>query len=236
MKLSEISAIEFGFDLPGATNIASMHKCHQIHSDLIVNADGAERSALQSTKADGLVTTESRAIAVQTADCLPVLFADARGRAVAAVHAGWRGLCAGILVRASESLGSLGVRPEELCVAIGPAIGACCFEVSADVREEFDARWGQLWKNESGAPWKTSQPAASAPSRGQAPAGKNNIWLDLKHIARLQLLAAGLKAENIEDTAVCTYCAPGGWASHRRGTHEKTKAARQWSWIRIKKS
>jgi YfiH family protein len=77
-------------------------------------------------------------VAVKTADCVPLLLVDPRHRAVAAVHAGWRGTVAGIAQRAVAALGTqFGVRAGDLHAAIGPAIGKCCYEVGAEVAAQF---------------------------------------------------------------------------------------------------
>ena len=77
-------------------------------------------------------------IGIRTADCVPILIADPNNRAVAAVHAGWRGAAAGIAAGTVERLvQEFGSNPGELLVAIGPAIGPCCFEVGPEVAEQF---------------------------------------------------------------------------------------------------
>jgi YfiH family protein len=77
-------------------------------------------------------------VAVKTADCVPILLADERTRAVAAVHAGWRGTEAGIVSGAVRMMAErFGTRPGDVHAAIGPAIGACCYEVGAEVMERF---------------------------------------------------------------------------------------------------
>ena len=70
---------------------------------------------------------------MRTADCVPLLLADRAARAVAAVHAGWRGVAAGVVGRAVEALTAVGVEPHGLVAAIGPAIGVCCYRVGAEV-------------------------------------------------------------------------------------------------------
>jgi YfiH family protein len=106
----------------------------QVHSDVVVNAD----SWPQPPRADACVTTSRGQIcAVLTADCLPVLLCDRDGTRVAAAHAGWRGLAAGIL---DNTVRALGVPGEELLAWMGPAISQPAFEVGDDVRSAFLAR------------------------------------------------------------------------------------------------
>jgi YfiH family protein len=108
----------------------------QIHSGRIVVANG-RRGCLDH--ADALVSSEpGNLIGIRTADCAPILIADPHNRAVAAIHAGWRGAAAGIAAGAVERLvQEFGSKPGELLVAIGPAIGPCCFEVGPEVAELF---------------------------------------------------------------------------------------------------
>jgi YfiH family protein len=91
---------------------------------------------------DALVTVQPGVeVSVRTADCYPILIADRRNRAVAAVHAGWRGTAAGIVRNALRTLHSeFGSTPEDLTVAIGPGIGVCCYEVGEEVAVKFGHR------------------------------------------------------------------------------------------------
>jgi YfiH family protein len=85
-----------------------------------------------------LENTPGAVVAIQTADCLPILLVDERQRAVAAVHAGWRGTVAGIAQRAVEAMrGQFGSKPMDLHAAIGPGIGPCCYEVGPEVAAQF---------------------------------------------------------------------------------------------------
>lgn len=94
--------------------------------------------------ADGLVTaTPGLPLLVTVADCMPVFLAATEGRAVGLVHAGWRGLVDGVVPAAVTRLREdLGVPPEDLAVAVGPCIGPCCFEVSAELGERFRREFG----------------------------------------------------------------------------------------------
>jgi hypothetical protein len=108
----------------------------QIHSAECVAAAG--RSGVLGTGDALLEHTPGAVVAVKTADCVPLLLVDPRHRAVAAVHAGWRGTVAGIAQRAVAALGTqFGVRAGDLHAAIGPAIGKCCYEVGAEVAAQF---------------------------------------------------------------------------------------------------
>jgi YfiH family protein len=108
----------------------------QVHSATCVFAEG--RPGILG-EADALLEDRPGAVvAVKTADCMPVLLADQKNRAVAAVHAGWRGTAAHILQRAVEAMGArFGTAPADLHAAIGPGIGACCYEVGPEVAAQF---------------------------------------------------------------------------------------------------
>ena len=109
----------------------------QVHGTRVVAIDAANRQAalVQPPEADAAVTrTTGLAIAVRAADCLPVLFADRAGSVVAAAHAGWRGLAAGVL---EATVRAMHVAPRDLVAWIGPAIGPRLFEVCRDVYDAF---------------------------------------------------------------------------------------------------
>jgi len=109
----------------------------QVHSGRCVRADGAWSG--DRPEADAVCTNRSRVlVGVRTADCLPILLVDPRRRAVAAVHAGWRGASARVLPSAIESMTSeYGCKPGDIEAAIGPGIGPCCFEVGEEVAGQF---------------------------------------------------------------------------------------------------
>lgn len=161
----------------------------QVHGTVVVDA----ATAPPGVAADGAVAFRPGLVcAVMTADCLPILLCDRAGSAVAAIHAGWRGLAAGVIEAGVAALG----RPGKECLAwIGPAIGAAHFEVGEDVRQAFAAR-------------DAGTQAAFAP----APGGK---WLaDLECLARRRLAAAGIQA--VYGGGQCTAAQPERFFSHRR--------------------
>src|SRR5690606_23695454 len=112
----------------------------QVHGDRVLWVKDGVRPGAE--EADALATDEARLVAVRTADCVPVLLADPRTGRVAAVHAGWRGTVARVVERAVESLVRAGSRQEDLLAAIGPAIRACCYEVSPKLAARFEAAFG----------------------------------------------------------------------------------------------
>jgi YfiH family protein len=132
--------------------------------------------------------------AVQTADCVPILIADTQGRAVAAVHAGWRGTAAHIASRVIEKFNTtFGIPAGELVAAIGPHNSVCCYEVGADVFEAFDDR-------------EVFEPAAGS--------GKWRLNLGLAN--RRQLVQAGIPETQIASSTLCTQCRPDLFFSYRR--------------------
>jgi len=123
-------------DIPAM--FANLATLRQTHSSDCVAACG--RTGVLG-EADALLErTPGAVVAVRTADCIPILLADPRTRAVAAVHAGWRGTVAEIARRAVEAMArEFGTRPEDLHAAIGPGIGKCCYEVGPEVAAQFGA-------------------------------------------------------------------------------------------------
>lgn len=131
-------------------------------------------------------------LTILTADCVPILLYDPVRKAVGAAHAGWRGTDLEILPKTIRAMQEeYGSRPEELLVGIGPAIGACCYEVGLEVAERF-----------------VKYPHAVA-SCGE------KFRLDLKEINRLQALKAGVKEMNIEHSPICTSCEREEFFSYR---------------------
>ncbi len=138
-------------------------------------------------ESDALVTDEpGRGLMVLGADCLPVLLWRRDTPRVAAAHAGWRGLVAGVVERAVDALGA----PGETGAAVGPGIGPCCYPVSAEVRERFAARFGD------------------GVVRGEA--------VDLAAAAARALASAGVPPAAITVVAACTSCDAHDFYSHRR--------------------
>jgi polyphenol oxidase len=119
-------------DWPPKDHLAS---AKQIHSDRVLVAG----SPGPQGEGDALITNLSGiGLTIRTADCLPILIADTRNRAVAAIHAGWRGVACEIAPKAvARMTQEFGSRSEDLVVAIGPGIGVCCFEVGPEVAVKF---------------------------------------------------------------------------------------------------
>ncbi len=160
----------------------------QIHSADVRSVADADDALTEPQAADALTANVARImLAIQTADCMPILIADERTRAFAAVHAGWRGTLAGIVARTVERMQQqYGSRAEDLHAAFGPAICAEVFEVGAEVLEAFRRRYDY---------------AEELFSKLQ-PNGKGHVNLNLANTR--QLIDAGVRPNRIYDSGLCT--------------------------------
>jgi YfiH family protein len=134
--LARLAWLDHGFGTRHAAVPEPLATLHQVHSAVCVDACGR---AGRVGEGDALLSdTPGLLVGVRTADCVPILLADETHRAVAAVHAGWRGTVQRIAAHAVEALRArFGTAPAELHAAIGPGIGPCCFEVGPEVAAEF---------------------------------------------------------------------------------------------------
>lgn len=158
------------------------------------------------------------AIAVQTADCVPLLIADTRSGAVCAAHAGWRGMAARVpQVAVAALVGRCGSRFRDLVAAIGPSIGACCYEVGDDVRTSLQTLASDVIDPST---WFHARPAVDPdnPSLDGVPKeGRADRWyFDGWACGVAQLLDAGLIAERIVVARSCTASHPSAFCSYRR--------------------
>ncbi len=202
---------------------------HQIHSDVIHLVEKFPDGALRG---DALITNSPGVLlGVQTADCVPVLLADTHRRAVAAIHAGWRGTLARI---AAKTLGRMhmefGTQPGDVIAAIGPAIHRCSYEVGPEVAQAFAGQFPQArdW-------FDVPRELSSGMQDGEIVAGEGpnplkwllmtppghdppppSVQLDLVAANRWQLVDAGVRAANISASELCTACRTDLLFSHRR--------------------
>jgi purine-nucleoside/S-methyl-5'-thioadenosine phosphorylase / adenosine deaminase len=190
---------------------------HQIHSDVVRLFD---LTTGQPCKGDASITNRpGLLLAVQTADCVPILVVDPKKRAVAAIHAGWRGTLARI---AEKTVGRMrqefGSRPQDLLAAVGPSIGPCCYEVAAEFVGKFAAQFADAAEYfdepRSGEEPNPLQWLNMAPPGHQPP--PKNVHLDLRKANRSQLLAAGLQEQNIFVSDLCTGCRSDLFFSYRK--------------------
>jgi YfiH family protein len=182
----------------------------QIHSDLIHKVHGIPEHPLTG---DGLVSdTPGLLLAIQTADCLPVLLVDPKKHAIGAFHAGWRGTAKRIVEKGvGEMRRWFGTRPRDVRAAIGPGVHACCYEVGEEVRARFDSQFA--YAADMFREVKDSDPVhekypllfltARAPGHSELPV---RLFLDLVEANRRQLLDAGVLARNITASPLCTVC------------------------------
>lgn len=181
----------------------------QVHGDQIVEVK--DKHLKEAGEADGMVTEERELfLAVLTADCVPILFSVAGRKLVAVVHAGWRGTLAGIAPKMVHYLEDrYDVSPNSLEVALGPAIGPCCYEIGTDVSVPLIRKWGSL-----------------AEKCLQTRNGKGH--LDLRELNSLLLEKAGVLSTKIFKIGPCTSCANEEFFSYRR---ERRETGRQLSFI-----
>lgn len=205
--------------------------CKQVHSAAVIEWKADQQS--NTVPADGVFTGERQPIAVITADCLPILIAAKNAARVAAVHGGWKGLQAGIIANAVQRFAEEGIAAEQLLVAIGPSIKPCCYEVSEGFIGQLQADQGHLWPD-TPAPWSVVQPAPLLPAQIAPPQAQQagSAWFDLSGYGVMLLQAAGIRREQIEVSAVCTYCTSPAFASYRRRTHHPDEPKTLlYSWI-----
>lgn len=173
----------------------------QVHGTAVRLVDERDRHVCLSTvpyEADGVATaTKGLPLFCFTADCVPVLLCEKDGKAAAAVHCGWRSSVGDILGEALRQLGALGVKPGDLCAAIGPAIGRCCFETDDDVPEAVTA-------------WLGGDTEGLFVRRSD---GKTLVDLRAANARRLRQL--GVPAERIDISEECTFCSHEKYWSHR---------------------
>jgi len=192
----------------------------QIHSAVVLQITSLPERPLHG---DGLITDRpGLALAVRTADCLPVIIVDPNRRAVGVFHAGWRGTLARIVEKGvGEMRRAFGCDPGDLLAAIGPGIHRCCYEVAEDFRDKFaaqfayaDALFSEVFDSD---PVRCKYPLLfmnmRAPGHGEPPC---TLHLDLVEANHRQLCDAGMAAERIWVSDLCTACRTDLFFSHRK--------------------
>jgi YfiH family protein len=196
--LLELPWLEHGFGTrlsAGWNRQPDLTSLRQIHSDICVYVThGAGRVG----EGDALMTdVPGVRVGVRTADCIPVLLVDPRSRAVAAVHAGWRGTAQGICTKTVAAMrAQFGSRPEDLLAALGPGIGPCCYQVGAEVAVRFREIFPE-------------RDDLDRPAR-----------LDLPEANRRQLLSSGLSPDRVWVAGLCTFCSGDEFCSWRRESRQ----------------
>ncbi len=187
---------------PGKWSLAGCWQMHGVDVRVVrdvADARPAENAEGESIYCDAVVSDAENVLAgIKTADCVPLLIGDPITGSFAAVHAGWRGTYAAIVLYAVERLGKeYGAQPGDLVVAIGPAAAACCYEVGSEVIEGFAERYaeaGELF----------------------TPTREGHACIDLCKANRNQLVAAGVAAEKIYTAPFCTICRTDLFFSYRK--------------------
>ncbi|MGA8858647.1 MAG: peptidoglycan editing factor PgeF [Candidatus Sulfotelmatobacter sp.] len=207
----------------------------QVHSDTIRFVEAPSKSQLVG---DGLITaTPGLLLAIQTADCLPIILVDPKRRAVGVFHAGWRGTMKRILEKGvGEMRRRFGTRPSDLKAAIGPGIHGCCYQVGPEIRDQFESQFAyaeRLFREvEERDPVREKYPmlflTARPPGHSELP---KKIFLDLVEANRQQLLAAGVPEKSIDASPLCTSCNPSLLFSYRA---EKGRTGRMMAVVGIR--
>lgn len=201
-NLAKLEWLRHGFGLRTTEPPAGAATLRQIHSGVVVEAP--EGAGDRFAEGDAIVSAGAGAvIGIRTADCVPILLADRRTRAVACIHAGWRGTAEAIVAGALREMERrYGTAAGDVCAAVGPGIGVCCYEVGPEVARRFGT-------------W--------APELTQTETARR---IDLPRINELQLAAAGVR--DVWQAGECTFCSADRYFSFRR---EGERAGRMLSYI-----
>ena len=192
----EIAASKFGL------HASDVCRSYQTHTDFVMTADETHRGVGTAKPkfpfgVDGLVSrTKDLLLSVRSADCVPILLYDPVQGVCGAVHAGWRGTVGGIAANAVREMQRHGCLAKDILAAIGPCIGACCYEVGAEVYDAFLQYDGRM-------------------SACFTPSG-DRYMLDLTRANGMILTDAGLLDTHIDVCNLCTRCDAAEWFSHRR--------------------
>jgi YfiH family protein len=181
-------------------------RVRQVHGPRVIVADALAPGLHSEAEGDALVVRRGTVVAVSTADCVPILLVDPARHWAAAVHAGWKGTVARVVVAALDAARRDGIDPSGLYAALGPSIGPCCYEVGDDVARVF---------LREGLPVERD--------RGDA-----KSFIDLRRCNERWLTSAGLLRERIRMCGPCTRCRSDLYHSYR--VH-RGRAGRQLSWI-----
>jgi len=191
----------------------------KIDKELIVRADLVHKNKVKIIpkkgagrlieKTDGLITKEKNIfLTITTADCLPIFIYDPKKEIIGLIHGGWRSLAGNILKEAiNKIINNFKSNPAHILIGIGPGISQCHFEI------KFEAEKDPLQKLCDRIIF----------AQGVVLKRDNKIFLDLKELARLQLIELGIKEENIEISSECTFCLKDKYFSYRRDKPEQIK-------------
>lgn len=181
---------------------------HSSHVE-IISADDKITPIHRIASCDGVLTDQKNVcLTVVTADCIPTLYYDPNRAIIGISHSGWRGIIAEISKQVINAMQSLGSKPEEIIVAIGPSIQSCCYEIYGERENIFRTAFGD-----------------------EVISGKNGTqYLDLKKAHYLTLLNCGIIPSHIDQTNLCTRCDSQKWWSYHR---DKEIKGEMISWIML---
>lgn len=184
----------------------------QVHGDNIVEIK--DDKLKEAGEADGMITGATGVfLGVLTADCVPLLFVAPKQRFAAAVHAGWRGTLAGIAAKAVNLLREqYSIQAADIEVALGPSIGACCYEVKDDVAEPLMKKWGKL----------------TTPS---IVVKQGKTFINLSRLNRDILRASGVPGSQLFQIGPCTSCATDDFFSYRRAGGQTGRQMSLIGWL-----
>jgi YfiH family protein len=195
--LLDAVGVEHGFGVRGLVPPAGLRRPRQVHGAAVARAAECGEAP---PEADAVVSALAGVpVGIVTADCVPILVAAPGGRAVAAIHAGWRGLARGVIAAGIEALRAEAEADAPFVAAIGPCIGACCYEVDAPVLDALSASFG------------ADLDGALRPGRA------GHAWLDIGGLSARALVRAGLAPAAIGTfERACTRCDAERFHSYRR--------------------
>ncbi|MFH1062556.1 MAG: peptidoglycan editing factor PgeF [Candidatus Omnitrophota bacterium] len=181
-----------GLALDTAVFPQQVHKANILKVEQKDKGRGAFSFAQGIPQTDALITNaKGIALCLLSADCLPIIFYEANGRAIGIAHAGWRGIHAGIIEKTILAMANeFAINREDIKAFFGPAIGSCCYEVGPEFLDIF--------------PENIS-------------ARNNKTYLDIKSLARIKCLSSGIFQDSINDVSICTKCSNDTFFSYRSG-------------------
>ena len=190
--------LDHGFGTCSASPPEGLSRPRQVHGIRVARVTAPGR--LDVEEADAAVSERPGAgVGIVTADCVPILLATSSGSAVAAIHAGWRGLAAGVVEQGLAALATRAASGDRIVAVIGPRIGSCCYEVDDPVMVPLRGRFG------------------AEIDRAGLPSRPGHFFLDLGRLVAEELKRGGLSSEDLAvlDDA-CTACEPARFHSYRR--------------------
>jgi len=203
--------------------LKTVARINQVHANQVHVA--TRETAANRPRGDGIVTAEPGVIlGIFSADCVPILMIDPKQKIAGAFHAGWRGIFADIATVGVKAMSQLGADASDLKAALGPSIGQCCFEVDAELADRFST---QLRESARLSPFPHGKglgvrfPSAAKQNHIK-PGRPGKAYLDLRAIARDQLIRAGLDDTNITNIGPCTKCANTQFFSRRAANGQTT--------------